>query len=158
MTSYCTQFALLAPWHHEIFSCVKKDLRNEHLKLDKAFFHAHFSSKVLLKLTVEDFLGVYPAVIAKGHEKLAEFIVNRWLLKHLPIYTFFEARLKVLNPKIEEIVQIEPKLAETLIQEAISQFGPIDTYIFCIFNSVSFTSVTFEQLRALAHETATSTA
>lgn len=152
MTSYCSQFTILQPWHHAIFSCVKKDLRNEHLKFDKAFFHTHFGTKVLVKLTVDDLLKVYPGVIAAGHEKLAEFIVNRWLLKHLPIYNFFELHLKLLNPKIEEIEQIQPELSQKLIDEAVEKFGAINTYIFSIFNSVSFSLETFEQLRNRAHE------
>lgn len=154
--SYVAQFAKLEPWHYAIFSDVKKDLRKEHLKHDKAFFRTYFGSKVLLRLTVEDLLEVYPAVIAKGHEQLAEFVVNRWLLKHLDIYTFFETHLKKINPQIEQITAIDQSLTNDLIAQAFSQFGAVNTYIFCIFNSVSFSPETFEYLRTCAHnETAT---
>lgn len=151
VTSPCVALiALVKPWHHALFSSVKKDIRNEHLKLDKSFFHAHFGTRVLQRLTVEDLMAVYPAVIEKGHEKLAEFIINRWLLKHVLTYNLFEAKLKQLNSDVSKITEIADDFAEVLLSESSARFGVVDTYLFTIFNSVQFSPKILESLREAA--------
>ena len=150
--SHTEMFRLLAPWHPRIFAAVKKDVRNEHLKLDKAFYKVHFGNKVLIRLTVDDLLSVYPAVIAKGHEKLAEFIANRWILRHIDVYNFFESKLKAINPQVEKIVLIDEEAATRIIDEAVRLFGAEDSYIFCIFNQVAFSTLQLERLRSGAED------
>ena len=152
--THVQMFMNLKPWHQAIISSVKKDLKNEHLKLDRGFFKANFGSKVLQRLNIDDLLAVYPKVIEQGHEKLAEFIVNRWLLRHLKLYTHFEARLKAVHVKIDEIHEIDDQVACELIATACAAFGAINTYIFCIFNGVNFSKNSLEQLFNKAQEDA----
>src|SRR5438132_626934 len=98
--SYAQKFAELQPFYQAIFSSVKKDLRDEHLKMDRNFFKRNFLNKELAKLTVEDLVLVYPKLIQAGSEPVAEFIANRWLLRHMDIYTFFEQKLQKIAPQI----------------------------------------------------------
>jgi len=151
-------FHKLLPWHRAILSSVKKDLRNEHLRADRAFFKKYFGLKVLQKLTLDDLMQVYPAVIAEGHEKLAEFIVNRWLLRHINIYTQFEMRLKKIHAKIDEILEIDDALSQELIDDSCKAFGAVNTYIFCMFNGVNFSETMMESLCEKAHDEVSSRA
>ena len=48
-TGYQEKIEIVAPWLDEIVETVKKDLKNEHLKVDKAFCKKYFLGKVLNK-------------------------------------------------------------------------------------------------------------
>ena len=144
------KFSLLTPFHKHIFSSVKKSCRNEHLRVDRQFFKKWFGGKNYAEITVEDLTTVYPQVIAEGHESLAEFIVNRWLLRHMDIYHFFEKELQKINSHIEHITEIPLTEALKLQKAAVQQFGPVNTYIFTIFNEVAFPEVFLEGLRKFA--------
>lgn len=149
-TPYAVKFAELQPFHAAIFTEIKKDLRDEHLRADRGFFKRNFAGKELSKLTVDDLLRVYPKIIAAGYEPVSEFIANRWLLRHLDVYNFFESRLKECNEKFEQITQLEHSFAESLLNDALGKFGPQDTYIFSVLNSVAFPASLLEKLQNLA--------
>ena len=151
------QLKLATPWHAHIFTCIKKDLKNEHLKVNKSFYYTHFGAKILRQLTADDLMQVYSKVVQEGNEPLAEFIINRWIIRHLSIYTFFEVHLKGIHPHIEEIRHIDASVAQEIVTDAKMRFAACDLYLFCLFNSVQFSPEIFEQLRTCAlNETTTS--
>lgn len=148
---------LATPWYAHIFACIKKDLKNEHLKVNKPFYYTHFRAKTLRELTADDLMQVYSKVVEKDNEPLAEFIINRWILRHLSVYAFFEERLKGVNPHIEKIRHIDESVAQEILSEAKVRFTAQALYLFCLFNSVQFSPEIFEQLRTCAlNETTTS--
>lgn len=148
--TYAQKFAILEPFHEAIFTNVKKDFRDEHLRTDRGFCKRNFGSKELSKITVEDLLRVYPKLIAAGYEPISEFISNRWLLRHLDIYNYFEDALKQHTEDFDKIEELEAGFARTLLDVAVTKFGAVDTYIFSILNSVAFSSVMMNELRASA--------
>lgn len=157
---YAAKFSELQPFYTAIFTTVKKDLRDEHLKSDKGFFKRNFAGRELNKLTVDDLMAVYPKVIAAGFEPLSEFIANRWLLRNLGIYNFFESRLKECTEKFEQIEVLDAVFAKSLMSDAVSQFGPQNTYIFSVLNCVAFPADMMKELRQNAmnmHAPATTT-
>lgn len=149
-TTYAQKFAELAPWYDQIFTSVKKDLRDEHLKADKNFFKRNFPGKMINKLEVQDLISVYAKFIERGFEELSEFIANRWLLRHLDIYNFFEQELKKTNVHFEQIDELEEATARSLMQEAIEKFGAVDSYIFSIINMVAFPPSVLNELKSHA--------
>lgn len=149
---YAQKFAELAPWYDQIFTSVKKDLRDEHLKIDKGFFKRNFPGRVVNKLQVEDLIAVYPKFIAAGSEKLGEFIANRWLLRHLEIYNFFEETLKKSYDDLEQIQEIDEAIAKALMCDAITRYGAVDCYIFSVLNAVAFSPSMLNELKTHATE------
>lgn len=147
-SSYKEKFVLLQEWMPLIIDSVKKDLKNEHLRKDLSFSRSYFPGKNASKLTLEELVGAYTQAIATGEnaEELAEFIANRWLLKHGDIYYYFEQELAKINPDFSEINDIDQHLATKIMEGAIQQFGTISTYLFCVLNSVVFPEEIYNKL------------
>jgi hypothetical protein len=148
--SYIELLTKLTPFHFHIFSTVKKDCKSEHLAIDSQFLKKHFPGKVAAKITTDDLVAIYPKVINEGHEQLAEFIANRWLLKHMDTYHFFEEELKKINPKFDQIIEISVNEADDILHRALEETNPINCYIFCVLNSVAFPSHIIKSLEEKA--------
>lgn len=148
--TYAQKFAKLEPWHRDIFLTVKKELRDEHLKLDRNFFKRNFTGIELQKIAVDDLLNVYPKLIAEGYEPLGEFIANRWLLRHLEIYNFFEERLKQNYAHFDQLQVLDYDFAKTLLDDATAKFGCIDCHIFSVLNCVAFPEDLMKELQQMA--------
>jgi hypothetical protein len=139
-TTYKEKFAMLASWMTLIVDSVKKDIKNEHLKKDVAFVRQYFSGKNFNKLSTQELAQAYGHAIANGEngEELAEFVSNRWLLKHSDLYHHFEQELSKIDPNFSdlEVMPKEPSIA--IMEKAVQQFGAPQTYLFCVLNSVVF--------------------
>jgi hypothetical protein len=147
---YKEKFKNLSQWMPQIIEDVKKDVKNEHLKKDKNFFKKHFSGKQLKHLTTEELSKVYSEEIESGEENLGEFIVTRWLLKKTDIYDYFEERLRAVNPKFDEIKELDLAFSRDLVEESSRRFGSVGTYIFSVMNSVVFPEEIYKELEAKA--------
>lgn len=152
--TYKDKFKILDPWMPSIVDTVKKDLKQEHLKQDMQFAKKYFSNKNILKLTVEELTDGYRRALAQESmvEALAEYISNRWLLKNSEIYHYFEEQLYRINPKFNDLVEIEADQAHALMEDAILQFGAPKTYLFSVINSVVFPQNIYDQLSLRAQE------
>lgn len=151
-SSYQEKFQILNPWLSVIIGEIKKDLRN-HLKEDVTFFKKYLPGKTLNKITNEELAQAYSEALAlEGNEELAEFLANRWLLQHSDVYYSFEQRLRKISPDFDKIQQLEAEPAQSMMQEAVQEFGPIKTYIFSVLNSVVFPQEVFDKLGKMATE------
>jgi hypothetical protein len=150
MNEYQEMFQLVDPWLTEILEVVKKDLKQEHLKKDKAFCKRYFLGKGASLVSVEEMAPAYRAEIASGNVGLGEFIASRWLLKNTDIYGFFEKRLTEVNPDFDELESLEEGFAQELKLAAQKEFKPARLYIFCVLNAVAFSSEIFNELREKA--------
>jgi len=154
-TTYKDKFAMLQSWMPQIIDSIKRDLRNEHLRNDIVFAKHYFPGKNPAKLTSEELAPAYIHVMANGEktEELGEFIANRWLLKHSDLYHFFEQELTKLNPNFNELTSIDKPHATKIMEESVKQFGAMETYLFCVFNSVVFPEEIYKTLsqKATSH-------
>lgn len=150
--TYKEKFLLLDAWLPAIIETVKKDLKNEHLKQDFGFAKKYFSNKNLNKLTTEELAEGYRQALAQEEtaESLAEFISNRWLIKHGDVYHFFEEQLKRIYPNFTEIKELDLSTSTQLMEAAIDEFGAPQTYLFTVINSVVFPKTVLEQLQKRA--------
>lgn len=150
--TYKEKFALLKKWMPTIVDSVKKDLKNEHLKKDWAFVKQYFPGKNLNKLNAEEIAQAYLHVIetSENAEELAEFISNRWLLKHTELYYHFEKELTKINPDFSELEELDKNQSMQIIEGSIAQFGALNSYLFSILNSVVFPKEVFDALAARA--------
>jgi hypothetical protein len=150
--TYKEKFALLKKWMPTIIEAVKKDLKNDHLKKDWGFVKQYFPGKNLNKLNAEEIAQAYIHVIenSENAEELAEFISNRWLLKHTQLYYFFEKELSKINPDFNQLEELETNQAMKIIEPAIQEFGAPDTYLFSVLNSVVFPKEAYDILSARA--------
>ncbi|MEI8366214.1 MAG: hypothetical protein WCF65_07325 [Parachlamydiaceae bacterium] len=139
-TTYKDKFAILQRWMPSIVETIKRDLRNDHLRQDIAFVKRYFAGKNPAKLTPEELAPAYLDVMQNGEksEELGEFITNRWLLKHTDLYNHFEEELSKITPDFSELTTIDREVAVKMMEKAVAEFGPIQTYLFCVFNSVVF--------------------
>jgi hypothetical protein len=146
--AYKDKFKMLDPWLQSIVESVKKDLKNEHLKQDWQFAKKYFANKNIAKLTAEELTEGYRLALAneEAAEALAEFISNRWLLKHTELYHYFEEQLQQINPNFNELEELERNQAHNLMEKAVSLFGAPKTYMFSIINSVVFPKEIFDKL------------
>jgi hypothetical protein len=151
-TGYQEKIEMLKGWLPEIIEIVKKDLRNEHLKSDKAFCRRYFLGKNPAQVQADELAPAYAEEIASGNTGLGEFISTRWLLKNTDIYGFFEARIKTLTADFETLETLPYDFSNSLLEEAVKQFGPKRTYLFSVLNSVVFPKELYQKLQALAQE------
>lgn len=150
--TYKEKFALLKKWMPSIIDTVKKDIKNEHLKKDWAFVKQYFPGKNINKLTVEEMAQAYVQVIENSEkaEDVAEFISNRWLLKHTNLYHFFERELSKISTDFNELEELEKNQSLEMIERAVAEFGAPNTYLFSMINSVVFPKEVYDGLAARA--------
>lgn len=146
-TGYIEKIELLRDWLEEIVDIIKKDLKNEHLKIDKEFCRKYFLGKSCQSLTLTEMATAYAADIKSGNSGLGEFIASRWLLKNTDIYHFFEEKLKKIAPDFEALDELSQEQGQQLMNQAKADFGPIKTYIFSVFNSVVFPKSIYDELK-----------
>ncbi len=144
---YSEKFAHLEPWVESIFTSVKKDLRNEHLRKNPQFVNKYFSKRPLNKITSSELQDAYYKEILEGNEEIGEWVVARWMFKNAEIYQFFAVNLSKINPDFEQIEEIPEDKALVLMRQAVAQFGAVATYVFSVFNAVSFPAGIFQALR-----------
>lgn len=146
--TYKEKFIVLAPWMPAIMDVVKRDLKNEHLKKDVAFVRHYFAGKNMNKLNVEELAQAYSHHMANAAdvEELGEYLANRWLLKNTELYQYFEQTLSKINPEFQEIEMLDSNTSHAIMEEAITQFGALPTYLFCVMNSVVFPDEIYTKL------------
>lgn len=149
---YKDQFQDIAQWMPLIMEAAKKDLKNEHLKKDPGFLKKYFSHNNIAKISTEELSEAYLKAFRDEQEtdSLGDFITSRWLLKHSEIYEFFERVLSKINPDFASITQLDDAQSTSIINEAVQQFGAINTYLFSILNGVVFTEASLQDLKARA--------
>lgn len=151
--TYKEKFQILQPVLPALIDEVKKDLRSEHLKADWPFAKKYFAGKSAAKLTVEEMVPAYYEEIAEnGNEALAEFIGNRWLLKHTEIYDYFAAELAKISDDFESLEEIEAGQARQLVKGATALFEAIHVYFFTVLNSVVLPKEVFKELEQQAQK------
>lgn len=153
-TTYKEKFTILHDWLPVIFEVTKRDLRSEHLREDPQFIKKHFNNKNPSKLTNEELMNGYLKAIGEEEkgEEIAEFISSRWILKNSEVYNFFEEQLTRINPDFSKIEELDAGAALDLMEDSITRFGALNTYLFAIFNSVVFPHSVYDQLRHRARE------
>jgi hypothetical protein len=146
--SYKDKFAMIHTWMPLIVDEIKKDLRNDHLKGDPGFIKEYLEGKNPAKLTSVELAEGYAKAIANSErsEEIAEFVANRWLIKHSDLYYYFEKELSKISPNFNELVDIDKETATHTLKGAVDQFGTVHTYLFCVLNSVVFPKEIFEKM------------
>lgn len=149
-TGYQEKFVMLKLWIPEIVEAVKKDLKNEHLKIDRAFCKRYFLGKNLNQIQPLEMAVAYEKDIAEGNAGLGEFIATRWLLKNTDIYGFFETQLKGMTADFEHLEELSLDVSRNLMEASTKRFGAKRTYLFCVLNSVVFPKSVYAILSAAA--------
>lgn len=155
-STYKEKFAMLKSWMPSLVDDVKKDIKNEHLKNDWMFVKKYLGGKNLNKVTNEDIAEAYTAAVAEEEsaEEIGEFLSNRWLLKHGDIYQYFEAKLSAIDPNFSDLDVIDKSKAQDIVDGSVKQFGPVNTYLFSVLNSVVFPKDVYEALNRKAEDSA----
>lgn len=149
------KFLLLKEWMPSIVESIKKDLRNDHLKRDWMFAKKYFGGQNVNKLSMGELAaGYYEAIEnSDSSEDIGEFIVSRWLLKHMDMYHYFEENLRKISPDFYEIEELDHSAAQHLMENAVVEFGAVKTYLFSVMNAVVFPKDIFSKLAEKArHE------
>ncbi len=149
-TGYQEKIEMVKAWLADIMEVIKRDLRNEHLKVDKTFCKRYFFGKNPLQVTTEEMASAYEKDIAQGNVGLGEFIATRWLLRNTDVYGFFEEKIKSIHADFENLEELSLEESNLLLENAIAQFGATRTYIFSVFNSVVFPREVYDRLKKLA--------
>lgn len=150
--TWAGRYSLLTPWFFDIMNVVKKDCKNEHLKLNPGFVREHFSGMPLHRITIEEMRAVYLRLILGGNDQLAEFVSNRWLFRNMELYNFFEQALSEVSPDFEKIPELTQEQAEKLIQQASEKFGCENVFCFVVVNEVVIPQDVFNKLQRQAVE------
>lgn len=148
------KFDILKKFQPIIIEDVKKDLKNDHLKKDIVFFKKYFAGKNVNKLTGIELAEAYNKAMhqEESAEEIAEFIASRWVIKFGELYEFFSERLREIHPNFTDLETLTEAESRPLLESAIEEFGPVDTYLFSVINSVVFPKEIFEELEQAAVE------
>ena len=84
-------FSSVGPWMNQILDTIKKDIKTDHLAVDKTFYLAHFGRRPINKLSIDEIFTVYEKELLAGNQTLGEWVVNRWVFKHGDAYRHFES-------------------------------------------------------------------
>jgi len=144
-------FLALKPWISQILHAIKKDLKTDHLAVNKNFYRTHFGTRPLNKLLVEEIFAVYEKELLAGNEELVEWAVNRWVFKHGDLYQHFAQRLSEINPDFQGIEALTEVQANQILDGA-EVFGEVEVYLFSRLNGVVFPETIFERLRVAAEK------
>lgn len=150
--TWAGRFTLLSPWFSDIISSVKRDCKSEHLKLDPGFVRQHFGGMPVQRISLEEMRTVYLQQILAGHDRLAEFVANRWLFRNMDVYRFFEESLQKISPEFEKISELTSEQAEQLLKDACQRFGSERVFCFVAINDVALPKADFERLQRQALE------
>ena len=150
--TWAGRFSLLSPWFSDIIAAVKRDCKSEHLRLDPGFVRQHFGGTPVQRISLEEMRAVYLQQILAGHERLAEFIANRWLFRHMDIYRFFEESLEKISPDFDSISELTQEQADELIKQASEKFDCEKVFCFVAINEVALPKEPFERLQRQALE------
>ena len=150
--TWAGRFSLLSPWFSDIISDVKRDCKSEHLRLDPVFVRQHFAGTPVQKISLEEMRVVYLQQILAGHERLSEFIANRWLFRNMDVYRFFEESLQKISPDFDKIKELTQEQADSLITQAADKFGYEKVFCFVAINDVAVPKEPFERLQRQALE------
>jgi hypothetical protein len=149
-TGYQEKIEWIRPWLVQVIEVVKKDLKQEHLKIDREFCKKYFLGKGYNSVTADQMAPAYAADIAAGNVGLGEFIASRWLLKNTDVYEFFERKLKPITPDFDQLDMIDEGISTQIMKEAVDLFGAVRTYLFVVLNSVVFPETVIANLRLQA--------
>lgn len=150
--TWAGRFAILSPWFSDIMNVVKRDCKSEHLRLDPVFVRQHFGGVPIHRITVEELRAVYMQQILGGHNRLAEFVTNRWLFRNMDVYRFFEDSLQKIAVDFEKIAELTKEQAEPLIADALLKFDAEKVFCFITINEVAIPNECFEKLQRQALE------
>ncbi len=144
-------FHAVRPWIPDILHAIKKDLKADHLAVDKIFYKAHFGARPLNKLTLEEIFKVYEKELIEGNQELIEWAVNRWVFKHGDLYQRFASQLSEIHPEFYTIEALTEEQSERLLA-ALSDSSASEVYLFSHLNGVVFPESIFERLRIAAEK------
>ena len=133
-------------------NAVRRDCKNEHLRLNPAFVREHFAGMPLHRITVDEMRAVYLRLILAGNDHLAEFVANRWLFRNMELYSFFEKALSQVSPEFEKIAELTIDQAKAIIEEASEKFGCESVFCFVVINEVVIPQEVFDKLQRKAVE------
>ena len=139
-------------WMPLFIESIKKEIKNDHLKKDPYFLKNYFPGKTAAKLSTEELAEGYLSALRQEEksEEIAEFLISCWLMKHPELYHLFESHLTQVTQDFSSLEQLTEEQTKALLQPAIAEFGPYETYLFSVFNSVVFSKETFEELKKQA--------
>ncbi len=145
--TWAYKYSLISPWFEHILSQIKKDCKTEHLSIDPHFVRTYFAGKPVARISLEEMRAVYLQQIFAGHDRLAEFIANRWLFRNMEIYRFFEKELESKIPHFDHVTELPQEAVEPILHEAIQKYGIEPVFCFTVLNDVALPKALFEKLQ-----------
>ncbi len=148
------KYSLISPWFEQILSQIKRDCKAEHLSIDPHFVRTYFAGKPVARISLDEMRAVYLQQILAGHDRLAEFIANRWIFRNMEMYKFFEKNFEEKVPNFESIEEFPAEVIEPILEEAIQQFGVEPVFCFSVLNDMMLSKDTFEKIQKQALQAA----
>jgi hypothetical protein len=136
----------------DIMSSVKKDCKNEHLRLDQQFVCQHFGGMPVHRIGLDEMRAVYMQQILSGRNELAEFVANRWLFRNMEIYKLFAEALEKIAPEFDKVNELPQQQADEIVKHAVEKFGSERVFVFVILNDVAVPESTLVHLQRKALE------
>ncbi len=145
-SQYKIKIDLLSPFLEELCKGIKKEIRQEFIQ--KGLFKKS-ESNVEWKEVAQFF---YKKIVEEGDENVGEWLASSWVCKNGEIFQHFHEELSLIDKQYENLVGIPLELEQKIKDLSVSKFGFLRVYLFCVLNSVVFSSEVFESLRKAALE------
>lgn len=114
----------------------------------------YLSNKNIHKASTEELSSAYLRALQEEElaDDIAEFMINRWLLKNTEVYNYFADELKKINPDFTQLEEIDHPTSVQIIERSNTLFGSPKTYLFAILNSVVLSPKSLEELAEKAKQ------
>ncbi len=145
--SYKNKFELLCGLENSIVQSVKKDIKSEMNQKGSLVETKLFEGKRFSGVSLEEMLTRCSSKLQED-EELAEWVASRWVFKHAEIYQFYSEELSKINPNFDEIASLDPAVEQQLVAESERLFGALNTYVFCVLNSVVLSEASYQRLKS----------
>lgn len=150
--SFQEKIEKLAEWIPQILEEIKREIKRDHLRKAPIFSRRFFAGKNINTITTEEIVTVYTSLMKSGDSDFLDQIGYLWQLKHPELHPFFESNLKTISPNVSEITKIDDVFAAEIVEEAVTKFGAVNTYLFALLYEVALSDALFDNLRERAFE------
>ena len=143
---YKSKFEILSPFMEEICRGIKKEIKQEFIQkglIRTGEYGAEWKgiSQFFCKKIEEE-----------EDEKVGEWVASSWICRHGEIFQYFHEQLSLLDKQYDHLVEFPLDVEEKLKRDSLDRFGCLNTYLFCVLNSVVFSLKTFEELKSKSLE------
>ena len=142
----------LKNWMSIFLRDVKKEIEQDHLQPSTELYQKYFRSRPKGELSWEEIFSAYEEEIARGNQKISEWVVQRWIFKHGDLYQVLIERMHTISPSLDQVGKLTEEEAKRVVEGLAERFGAVSTFLLVVLNGEVFPISIQNELLELAEE------